>query len=163
MANAGNALRLPGTLTWDGTALGLTYRQRWLPNVRTVDETAEEFGSIAVNTYYVGESPVFLGLLRSWDSSVGTIFPMGSGSSVTMNVRSGKTRPGNDMSTNKGGVLLFTPFDSTNPSVRLYRAVPLPQLAAVMTLRADEDLGFGFAFRATPDSQGRVYAVGVGV
>ena len=162
MADATNAVRLPGTLSWGGTALGLTYRMRWLPNVASLDETAEEFGSIAVNTFYVGESPVLLGLLRSWDSTIGTIFPMGSGSSVTTNVRSGSTRPGNELSENRGGVLLFTPFDSTNPSVRLYRAVPMLQLAAQMTLRADEDLGIGFAFRATPDSQGRVYKVGVG-
>jgi len=136
---------------------------RWLPNVRTVDETAEEFGSIAVNTFYVGESPVLLGLLRAWDSTaVGAIFPMGSGAVVSGDVRSGSTRPGAELSESKGGVLLFTPQDSTMPSVRLYRAVPLPQLAAQMTFRADEDLGFGFAFRATPDSRGRTYKVGVG-
>ena len=77
-------------------------------------------------------------------------------------MRSGSDRPGAELSADKGGALLFTPFDSANPSVRLYRAVPLLQTAAEITMRADEDLGIGFAFRATPDSRGRVYNVGVG-
>ena len=162
MADARDVVRLPGTLTFDGTSLGQTYRQRWLPNVRTYDETAEEFGSITVETFFVGESPVLLGLLRSWGAGIGTIFPQGSGSSALSNVRSGSNRPGAEISVSKGGVLLFTPFDSTQPGVRLYRAVPLLQTAAEITMRADEDLGIGFAFRATPDSRGRVYNVGVG-
>lgn len=158
------AIRLPGTITWGGTSLGETYRQRFLPNVRTVDETAEEFGSIAVNTFYVGESPVFLGLLRSWNATaIAAIFPMGTGATVVADVRSGSTRPGNELSTNKGGVLLFTPFDSTLASIRIYRAVPMVQLASQITLRADEDLGIGFAFRATPNSTGKTYDIGVGV
>jgi len=160
-----NALRVAGDLYWGGSSpaspgssLGSTRASRFLPNVRTRDITAEEWGGQVVETVYAGEAPVLISILREWDATaVGEVFPQGAS---PMNVRSGSSRPGALLGETKGGVLYFKPRASSHPGVWFYRAVPLPRDAAELNLAAGTEIGFGVVFRATPDSQGRVYDVG---
>ena len=66
--SAADALRVAGQLEFDGTVLGLVRDARFLPNIRTRDNHAEEWGGATVETIYAGESPVLLAVLMSWDA-----------------------------------------------------------------------------------------------
>ncbi len=161
-----DALRVTGQLEFDGTILGLTRDARFLPNIRTRDIHAEEWGNQTVETIYAGESSVLLAVLMSWDADmVGLVFPQGTigSSTVNVNVRSGSRRPGAVLSVLKGGELRFVPRETSDPGVVIYRAVPMLQEAAELTMAVGETLGMGVVFRATPDSRSRTYDVGVGV
>jgi len=168
-SSVANILKVPGDLffgctspvglaPYGGSALGPTRGSRFIPNVRTRDITAEEFGGVVTDTVYGGQSPVFLSILRDFDAAaVSTIFPQGG----QFDVRSGGDRPGALLGKTKGGVLYFRPKASSHPGVWFYRAIPLPRDAAEMNLHANEEIGFGVVFRATPDKQGRVHDIGL--
>jgi len=58
--------------------------------------------------------------------------------------------------------LLFSAYDVTrNPSLLVYRAVPMLDSAARMGLAIKAEIGLPFAFMATPDDKGRLYQVGM--
>lgn len=60
----------------------------------------------------------------------------------------------------RGGVLIFTPFYSGHPAVKMYFAIPMIDDAAQLQLSMGEEWGLAVSFMGCPDANGRVYAVG---
>jgi len=146
-----------------GTALGVCRDQRFRPGTRHFPVVAEEFGQV-VEGVYVGQSGVFVAVMRQLDDDM--LLKMFRGAAAGT---SGRTLVGADETddADRAGiaptpvVLYFSPLSDTQPGIILYRAVPLVDQAAEINGRLDDDVGTAVMFLATPDDQGRSYAIGL--
>ena len=151
----GNVICVRGTLTFNGTLMGLLRDMVFEPRAAKRMIHAEEW---AVNTdgVYIGEKPIFKGVLRYPDSdAIANIIPAGAFSFAYNQT----FRPGSLLST-KAGVMLFTPTYSGHPAVKFYNAIPMIDEAAQLQHSMGEEWGLAVVFEGTPDGSGRVYADG---
>lgn len=154
----GSVICVRGTLSFNGTVLGLLRDMVFEPNPTSRRIYAEEWGT-NVDAVYTGDRPMFKGVLRYPDADAMSLIPPAAAFSFAYNQTT--SRPGALLST-RAGVLLFTPTASTaHPGIKLYNALPMIDEAAAIQNSLGEEYGLAVAFLGTPDSQGRVYACGL--
>lgn len=155
-SNPANIARVPGRITVGGTAIGVTKDVRFLPNEIYEPLTAEEFGHSIYKVFSITRAPKLICVLRSWDAAaVSAVFP-------TIPVGDLNPKTASDM-TGKEAEVRFIALNATDPSIRLYRAVPMIADTAQMNLGYNSDIGLTLVFTALPDSSGRFYNIGAGV
>ena len=145
-----------------GTAIGITRDLEFQPGVRVREIVAEEFGGVVTDYIRTGERAALTGVLRSWDEDLlETLFAdVASGATVTGGIVSGSGVVPGALCANFS--LLFSARDvERNPSLLIYRAIPMPDSAARIGLAVKAEMGMPFAFMATPDSKGRLYQIGL--
>jgi hypothetical protein len=146
---------VPGTLSFDGTALGMLRGMIFRPERSVTRVWAEEWGCY-VDDFSNGEGVTFMGILRYPDATAMSVIP----DPGSLMFSTGQTnRPGTSLYS-RAGVLLFTPLTSTYPGVKLYKAIPAIDEAAELQHSMGKEYGLAVAFHGTPDSSGRVYACG---
>jgi hypothetical protein len=154
--NVGSIICVPGTLSFGGTVMGLLRDMVFDPHPIHRPIYAEEW-AVNVDSIYCGDRPIFKGVLRYPDSdAMGAIPPAGA---FSFAYNQSTSRPGTPQ-LSRAGVMIFTPTYSGHPAVKLYNAIPMIEEAAELQLSMGEEWGAAVAFMGTPDSQGRVYAVG---
>ena len=146
---------VPGTLSFNGTALGMLRGMIFRPERLVTRVWAEEWGCY-VDEFSNGESVTFKGVLRYPDTTALSVIPDPGSFLFSYNQTN---RPGTPLYS-RGGVLLFTPLTSTYPGVKLYNAIPAIDEAAELQHSMGKEYGLAVAFHGTPDSSGRVYACG---
>ena len=167
-------MRLRGTLIenptdmtaaspYGGTELGFTPLMAYRPNPKTPIQIAEEFGGMIVEAAYMGLSAVLVGILRTWDNDALTrIFPntiegTKTGDRVVSYQAFGSSAQPGDLASDRSIGLLFAPAaEEFHPFIYFYRALPLVEKTAEIRLNMVDDFGIAFAFRAIPDSNGKV-------
>lgn len=155
-------IRVPGTLSWNGTSIGTT-RDQELVLEWQVKRIWDEFAGARRNSIYCGAEVLFKAVLRYPDTdAIAAVFPDVSGASFRFRpTASGATRAGTSITP---GVMLWTPLASAaHPAVRLWNACPRPEVAARIQFRLDQEWGLAVAFEGTFDSSGRTLSHGVGV
>lgn len=175
-------LRVPGQICVDptdlstafphgGTALGVVSRLGWEPRIIYDEIVAQEWGGVVSKVVYAGESPMFYGILRSWDNDLMQILFRQTAAGTV----SGSTTPGNrhlignpDSGTPRPGTLVagrkivFSPMSpNEHPFLILYNAKPKIDVAARMELSIAREWGVPFALVCTPDATGRLYHCGL--
>jgi len=180
-ASVADVMRIPGRLYAEpsdinadppfgtGTALGLVRDAEFRLHVRTGIVTAEEWGSVAVEAVYAGESAVLACVLREWDDdAIGDIFPNISTSSFSTADKSilgrvsgaGVNRAGHLLSS-QSIVLFFAPLAiDRHPCIIGRKAVPMVEESAMLSMSLAEEFGIGVVWNAIPDSSGRTYDIG---
>lgn len=152
-------IRVPGTLTWNGTALGEVRDCEFEINPQYFDVWAEEIGAY-VDRFYMGEKPVFKCVLRYPDADTMTAampYSAGSGGfsfspgATSSNKRAGTSYYGS------GGALVFVPYASTHPTLTMYNAIALPDASARLQLSLKVEWGMALVFLGTPNSSGLTY------
>lgn len=153
-------IRVPGTITWNGTTLGETRDQEFEINPQYYDVWAEEIGA-NVDRFYMGEKPVFKCVLRYPDAdaiTAATPYSSGNGGflfrpgGTTSNTRAGTSFYG------LGGALVFVPRATAHPTLTMYNAIALPDASARLQLSVKAEWGLALVFLGTPNSSGQVYA-----
>ena len=121
-SNSLTALRNPGTITFDGNAIGLLAQIQVRRDGAQTPVPVEEFGREVVDSVFVGATYRIGLALRGWDTTaINAVFPNVTGTS-TVNY------PG----VNKAGyfrradaaALAFTPKDAAHPAIALGLAIP---------------------------------------
>lgn len=146
---------VPGTLSFNGVALGMLRAMTFRPGRRVTRVWAEEWACY-VDEFSAGETVIFRGVLRYPDATAISVVPDPGAFLFSTNQTN---RPGTSLY-GRGGVLLFTPLTSTNPGVKLYNAIPAIDEAAELQHSMGKEYGLAVAFHGTPDSSGRLYACG---
>lgn len=154
--NLGSVICVRGTLSFNGTVMGLLRDMVFEPRPGVRKIFAEEWG-VDVDAIYTGDRPVFKGVLRYPDSDAISAIPPAGAFSFSYNQST--SRPGSTQ-VGRAGVLLFTPTVSTHPGIKMYAAIPMIDEAAAIQNSLGEEYGLAVAFLGTPDSSGRVYACG---
>lgn len=158
--NTASILRVPGTLTWNGTTIGEVRDSEFELNPQYFDVWAEEIGAY-VDRFYMGEKPVFKCVLRYPDSdAITAAMPYSPGSGgflfrpggTTSNTRAGTSFYG------LAGSLVFVPTATAHPTLTMYKAIALPDASAKLQLSLKVEWGLALVFLGTPNSNGQVYA-----
>lgn len=173
-----NVLRIPSRLAWNptnlstayphgGTALGLARAIAWKPGIHARPITAEEWGGITVEAVYAGSTVLLSAVLREWDrDAISTIFlDSAAGGTTARRVARGREttesyRAGTSLAS-KAGVLLVSPESSQHPAIILYRAIPIPDVAAEIRMALSEEFGFPVLFHGTPNGSGDTHRIGL--
>jgi hypothetical protein len=156
--SSGNIICIRGTLSFNGTVLGMLRDMVFEPNSRDRLIYAEEWGT-HVDDIYLGDAPIFRGVLRYPDADALTVFPPAGTFSYAYN--QSQSKPGTPQAS-RAGVMLFTPTAPlAHPGIKFYSAIPSIDDAAKLQLSLGEEYGLAVSFTGIPDSQGRVYAVGL--
>ena len=153
-------IRVPGILSWNGTQIGTTRDQELVLDWK-VKSIWDEFAGALRNEIYCGAEATFKAVLRYPDTdAIAAVFPDVSGASFRIRPTAG-TRAGTSIT---AGVMLWTPLASAaHPAVRLWQALPRPDIAARIQFRLDQEWGLAVAFRGAFDTSGRTLSHGVGV
>lgn len=173
LPNARDVMRSPGRLSiaptalgvfpHGGTALGIVRAIEIIPNIKYHPVTAEEYGGIVVDQVLASESWVLAALLRSLDDdAIANLFPNTAAGSVSQRrvinapgtVRAGSLRAASAVK------LVFTPDSPDLPFVVLYRAIPMVDEAAKLTMAAGDALEIGVVFHAVYDGSTRMVSMG---
>lgn len=154
--NVGSIICVRGTLSFNGTVMGLLRDMVFEPRPGMRKIYAEEW-AVDVDAIYTGDRPIFKGVLRYPDAdAIATIPPAGA---FSFTFSQSTSRPGTPQAS-RGGVLLFTPTASTHPGIKMYNAIPMIDEAAAIQNSLGEEYGLAVAFIGTPDSSNRIYACG---
>lgn len=146
--NPSNILRVPGVVTFKGSAIGNVRGVHFKPQMKTFPVHAEEFGT-TVEAIYSGESGICGFVARDFDAAlVAAVFPGGS-----MQHDPTSFRAGTPLSDNVGQLQLV-PRDAGQPGLTIYQALPLVELAAEINFSLNAEVGFACFFQAIPDSGG---------
>jgi hypothetical protein len=133
-----------------------------MPNIKYHPVTAEEYGGIVVEEVISSESWVMAAVLRALDNdAIAILFPNTSVGTVTQQrgiTAPGTVRAGNTLAAS-GIKLVFTPDSPDAYSVVFYRAIPMLDPAAKLTMALDEPLEIGVVFQAVYDATGRMVAM----
>ena len=173
--NVRDALKVPGRLIINpsdltiafphgGTELGLVRGIRVAPGSAYQDMTFEEFGGEIVDKLWTGDAWALAAILESFDAdAISTIFQNTSvdpDSDERVIEHPGTVKAGTFMST-RSVVLLLSPDDLENhPGVLFYRAIPMLDETAEITLRLADPLNIAVMFAAIRDTSARVVKVG---
>lgn len=134
MANALTALKVPGNVTFGGKDIGLLAQVQLRRTGSQTPINAEEFGHEIVDSVFMGANYRLAVALRGWDTdAINAVFPNVTGTSTI-------TFPGSK----KAGyfrradsdVLVFTPRDSSHPSLTFLNAIPETAEELVVDLAA---------------------------
>lgn len=154
-------IRVPGTLTWNGTTIGETRDQEFIIDPQYFDVWAEEFGAV-VDRFYCGEKAIFKCVLRYPDAdAISAAMPYSPGGGDFLFRPGGttsNTRAGTSLYTAKAGALIFVPKASAHPSLTMYNALPCPDASARLQLSLKAEYGLALVFVGTQNSSGQVYA-----
>jgi len=174
---------LTAAYPYGGVELGLCRSATFVWGIRYAPIMAEEFGGMATEYIYLGESAVLSAVLREYDDDmIKTVFHSGSDgmndTSGAKNTASGKPviRAGLSSSVISSGVgelapgqsakgrhraLLFVPDDTENHEFLLmYNVLPMVQEGSEMKMTAAEWAEIGVVFQAIPDTAGKIYEFG---
>lgn len=152
----GNVICVRGTLSFAGIVMGLLRDMVFEPRPEIRKIYAEEW-AVHVDAIYCGDRPIFKGVLRYPDTDAMSSIPPAGAFNFSYNQST--SRPGTPLAA-RAGVMLFTPTAATHPAVKLYNAIPMIDEAAALQHSLGEEWGTSVVFMGTPDSSGRVYAVG---
>lgn len=171
-----NELCVPGRLVsgptdlsaaypYGGTELGNCRDMVWRPIQNSAEIIAEEWGGVATENVFLGETCILMALLSSWDAdALAIVFPGGStggsGRALIQSTVSGSTGAGNLLSSRAVKLLFVPDAVSVNPAILVYAAAPMVDSAAAMRLRRNVETGIACAWRGLPDSLGRTFAAG---
>jgi len=156
-----------------GTALGTVADARFEFGIRGEEVHAEEFGSAVVDFIRAGDRAVFLCILREYDSDVvSTIFPntVAGASSGKQKVVGRVSEATTGATAVKAGALasdnsvaLYLSPDSPEHHFGLYIPIAIPLVAesAALQFKVGVESGIAMVFHASPDSDGRLYELGL--
>jgi len=122
VADSLTALKVPGSVTFGGTSIGLLAQVQLRRVGKQTPIEAEEFGLEVVDSVYMGANYRLAVALRGWNTqAINTLFPNLTGTAVV-------NYPG----TNKAGyfrradaaALVFTPRDAAHPALTFLKAIP---------------------------------------
>ena len=169
VADVTKVFRVPGKLAINptdlttafphgGTALGVATRVRIERTEPRTMVRAEEFGQEVVEVIRGGVTVVVGCMMRQWDSDVlSTIFPDTSG--TTVNGLPATTRAGSLMSADSIK-LLYAAENPDNPSILIYKAIPLIQETAELRFGVVNELTIPTLWLALRDASNRTYSIG---
>ena len=154
---------------YGGTALGLIGDFVLAIENAHTEVWAEEFGNVCVDYVRQGEKAVITGVLRTWDDdAIGSIFPNtadGAGSNRKLIkgqvAGAGMTKPGKLASAGSFKLLIASDAPDHNPSLLFYNAIPMMDTQLRIASTPAAEAGMAVAFRAAPDSAGKLYAMGL--
>jgi hypothetical protein len=152
-------------LTWNGTNIGVTRQQTFIPSPILRPIWDEVWGSYR-DVIYCGERVLFKAVLRYPDAdAIAACAFFNSG--ATWVFRPGGTTSNTRAGTSLGstsGTLEFVPRAvSDHPGVKLYNAVPAIDEAAELQFSLGVEYGLAVAFYGTPNTSGQNYESGVGL
>ena len=119
-----------GTVTMDGTAMGLVKSIQLIRSFQSAPIYAEEFGREIVDMVYTGATYRLIMALRGWDAKAITVFPNLSGTKVQY---PGAKVAGRLLSAD-AVALVFTPDDATAGMPTITFAAAIPEAAEEMTV-----------------------------
>jgi len=175
---ARNILRVPGRLcvaptdlTADfphgGTALGVTRDMEFRFGYRTSIATAEEWGGVPNRIFYEGETCLLGAVLRDYDGDmIKRIFPNTATASQTNDVTiNNEIDAGNRAGYDLSGLaikVLFSPLAvDRHQFILLYNAIPVVEETSLFNLSMADEIGLTVLFYGTPDTNGKVYQIGL--
>lgn len=137
-----------------GTALGYVRDIALEPGVRVKEILAEEYGGEPVSLVYLGARWTLAVIVRQWwdNTTLGAVFPntadaSGSGQTRTGINHPGTVHPGTLLEADNFSLLL-SPEDEDNPAVYIKSAVAVPDVAARLNFRLDQELEYAVVVRA---------------
>lgn len=143
-----------GTITFDGTAMGLITDIRLIPIQRSFGVTAEEYGGKLVEEYELGRDWLLTGLVRGKDADLfDAMFGSSSGGTITETLSDSKGAP----LSSRSGALIFTPKDTVlnGSGFTLWRALPRVRESARVPFSVHDRVSMAVVFRGIPDATGR--------
>lgn len=154
LLNSGKLILTPTDLNSanaGGTVLGICKSTLFEPNIVTGKVIAEEFANSTATAAYLGDSPVLLTILRSWDlDMLNTTFPGAVSGAIGGGLNTGNLKPGNSISPVK---ILFLPDDTTN-GIYIYMAAAIPIIPSNLRMKnqLNEEIELGMAFEGTVEN-----------
>lgn len=150
-----------GTLSFGGTQLGSTRAHVYKPGHRQEAIPAWEWGGSLADKLWLGAIPVFLAVLRTFDSdAVNLIFPS---TEVTAGRRrilhkvndNSAARSGAVLLSSMADVLLWTPLNTTtHQAIKMYAAIPEVEATAEFQFSPLAEFGMPVVFTALPYTDG---------
>ena len=122
MADSLTALRVPGTVSFGGTDLGLLAQVQLRRTGAQTPIEAEEFGLEVVDSVFVGANYRLAVALRGWNANaINSLFPNLTGTAVVNHP--GSVKPGKFRRAD-AAELVFTPRDAAHPTLTFNDAIP---------------------------------------